>query len=102
MVVHDIRVYAQANDAKVYHYRDATGREIDIIVQKDVGTWCAFEVKLGTTEFDAAADNLIRLKESIDPDRGSLPTSLNIITGTGITHTRRDGVNVIAMASLGV
>lgn len=102
MVVHDIRVYAQANDARVYHYRDAAGREIDIIVQKDDGTWCAFEVKLGTTEFDEAASNLLRLKESIDPNRGPLPASLNIITGTGITHTRKDGVNVIALASLGV
>jgi uncharacterized protein len=102
MVVHDIRVYAQANDARVYHYRDAAGREIDIIVQKDDGTWCAFEVKLGTTEFDEAASNLLRLKDSIDPNRGPLPASLNIITGTGITHTRKDGVNVIALASLGV
>jgi predicted AAA+ superfamily ATPase len=102
MVVHDIRVYAQANDAKVYHYRDATGREIDIIVQKDDGTWCAFEVKLGTSEFDEAARNLIHLQESIDPSRGALPASLNIITGTGITHTRKDGVNVIALAALGV
>ena len=102
MVVHDIRVYAQANDAKVYHYRDATGREIDIIVQKDDGTWCAFEVKLGTNEFDEAAKNLIHLQESIDPSRGALPASLNIITGTGITHTRKDGVNVIALAALGV
>jgi predicted AAA+ superfamily ATPase len=102
MVVHDIRVYAQANDARVYHYRDAAGREIDIIVQKDDATWCAFEVKLGTTEFDEAASNLLRLKDSIDPNRGPLPASLNIITGTGITHTRKDGVNVIALASLGV
>ena len=102
MVVHDIRVYAQANDAKVYHYRDATGREIDIIVQKDDGTWCAFEVKLGTNEFDEAAKNLIHLQESIDPSRGALPASLNIITGTGITHTRKDGVNVIALAALSV
>ena len=102
MVVHDIRVYAQANDAKVYHYRDATGREIDIIVQKDDGTWCAFEVKLGTNEFDEAAKNLIHLQESIDPSRGALPASLNIITGTGITHTRKDGVNVFALAALSV
>lgn len=101
MAVHDIRVYAQANDAKVYHYRDANGREVDIIVQKDDGTWCAFEVKLGTTELDAAASNLIRFKKSIDPSRGVLPMSLNVITGTGITHTRKDGVNVIALASLG-
>lgn len=102
MVVHDVRVYAQANDARVYHYRDAAGREIDIIVQKDDGTWCAFEVKLGTTEFDEAASNLLRLKESIDPNRGPLPASLNILTGIGITHTRKDGVNVIALSSLGV
>jgi predicted AAA+ superfamily ATPase len=101
LVVHDIRVYAQANVAKVYHYRDANNREVDIIVQKDDGTWCAFEVKLGTSDFDEAASNLIRLRESIDPHRGSLPTSLNIITGTGITHTRKDGVNVIALAALG-
>ena len=101
LVVHDIRVYAQANDAKVYHYRDANNREVDIIVQKDDGTWCAFEVKLGTSDFDEAASNLIRLRESIDPHRGSLPASLNIITGTGITHTRKDGVNVIALAALG-
>lgn len=102
LVVHDLRVYAQAHEAKVYHYRDANGHEIDIIVQKDDGTWCAFEVKLGTGELDEAAHNLLRLKNSIDPTRGSLPTSLNIITGTGITHTRADGVNVIALASLGV
>jgi predicted AAA+ superfamily ATPase len=100
MVVHDIRVYAQAHQARVFHYRDAKGREVDIIVQKDDGTWCAFEVKLGNKDFEEAAKNLIRLKQSIDPSRGSLPTSINIITGTGITHTRPDGVNVIALASL--
>jgi hypothetical protein len=27
---------------------------------------------------------------------------LNIITGTGLSYTRKDGVNVIALASLGV
>ena len=78
------------------------GREIDNIVQKDDGTWCAFEVKLGTNEFDEAAKNLIHLQESIDPSRGALPASLNIITGKGITHTRKDGVNVIALAALSV
>jgi len=27
---------------------------------------------------------------------------LNIITGTGISYTRADGINVISLASLGV
>ena len=52
-------------------------------------------------KLDASSAVLIRLKESIDPRLGSLPASLNIITGTGITHTRKDGVNVIALAALG-
>ena len=32
MVIHDLRVYGQANDAKVYHYRDSSGLEVDGIV----------------------------------------------------------------------
>ncbi len=30
------------------------------------------------------------------------PKSLSIITGTGISYTRNDGINVISLASLGV
>jgi uncharacterized protein len=30
-----------------------------------------------------------------------LPKSLNIITGTGMSHRRPDGINVISLASLG-
>jgi len=29
------------------------------------------------------------------------PDSLNIITGTGMSFTRADGVNIISLASLG-
>jgi predicted AAA+ superfamily ATPase len=32
LVTHELRVYAQANDAKVYHYRDSSGLEVDCIV----------------------------------------------------------------------
>jgi predicted AAA+ superfamily ATPase len=54
MVVHDLRVYGQANDAKVYHYRDSSGLEVDSIVQKYNGDWCAFEIKLGTGQIEEA------------------------------------------------
>lgn len=47
LVVHDLRVYAKANDAKVYHYSDSTGLEIEAIVQCYSGEFCAFEIKLG-------------------------------------------------------
>jgi predicted AAA+ superfamily ATPase len=101
MVVHDLRVYGQANDAKVYHYRDSSGLEIDSIVQKYNGEWCAFEIKLGTGQLEAAAANLLRLAHLIDTDKCAAPKSLNIITGTGMSYTRKDGVNVISLASLG-
>jgi predicted AAA+ superfamily ATPase len=101
MVTHDLRVYAQANDAEVFHYRDASDLEIDAIVQKYNGHWCAFEIKLGTKQIDEAAHNLLRFAEKIDTSKQSAPRSLNIITGTGMTYTRKDGVNVISIGSLG-
>lgn len=101
MVVHDLRVYAQANDAKVYHYRDSSGLEVDSIVQKYNGDWSAFEIKLGTGQIEEAAENLLRFAKLVDTEKSGAPKSLNIITGTGMSYTRKDGVNVIALASLG-
>jgi len=102
MVTHDLRVYAQANDAKVYYYRDSSGLEVDAIVQKHNGDWLAFEIKLGIGQIEEAATNLKKFAKNIDSDKASAPKSLNIITGTGISYTRPDGVNVISFASLGV
>lgn len=101
MVIHDLRVYGQANDAKVYHYRDSSGLEIDSILQKYNGDWCAFEIKLGTGQIDDAASNLLRFARLINTEKCDPPKSLNIITGTGMSYTRKDGVNVISLASLG-
>lgn len=101
LVVHELRVYGQVNDAKVYHYKDSSGLEVDAIVQKYNGDWCAFEIKLGTGQIEAAASSLKKLASVIDKDRVASPKSLNIITGTGISYTRSDGINVISLASLG-
>jgi hypothetical protein len=102
MVVHDLRVYAQALDAKVYHYRDSNGLEVDSIVQKHNGDWSAFEIKLGTSQIDEAAANLSKFVNQLDLSKVKAPKSLNIVTGTGISYTRNDGVNVISLSSLGV
>jgi hypothetical protein len=101
MVVHDLRIYAQANKAQVFHYNDSSGLEVDAIVQKQNGDWCAFEIKLGIGQIEEAAKNLIKFASIIDEKKTSKPKSLNIITGTGISYTRPDGINVISLASLG-
>lgn len=102
LVVHELRVYAQANDANVFHYKDSSELEVDCIVQKYNGDWSAFEVKLGTGQIDEAAANLHKLAAVVDPKKKKQLKSLNIITGTGISYTREDGINVISLASLGV
>jgi predicted AAA+ superfamily ATPase len=102
LATHHLRVYAQHNDAEVFYYRDSSGLETDAIVQKHNGDWCAFEIKLGTGQIEEAAQNLKKLAETIDTKKMKQPQSLNIITGTGISYTRNDGVNVISLASLGV
>lgn len=101
LVTHELRVYAQANDAKVYHYRDSSGLEVDSIVQKYNGDWCAFEIKLGTGQIEDAAAGLHKFISILDEKKIKPPQSLNIITGTGISYTRQDGINVISLASLG-
>jgi len=101
LVTHELRVYAQANDAKVYHYRDSSGLEVDSIVQKYNGDWCAFEIKLGTGQIDEAAASLHKFVSILDDKKIKPPKSLNIITGTGISYTLQDGINVISLASLG-
>jgi hypothetical protein len=101
LAVHDLRVYAQANDAKVYHYYDSSGLEVDAIVQKYSGEWCAFEIKLGIGQIEEAAKNLLKFSALLDEQYVNPAKSLNIITGTGLSYTRSDGVNVISLASLG-
>jgi len=102
LVYHDLKMYASANGAAVSHYRDSTGLEIDAIVQQAGGAWAAFEVKLGVGMLDEAAYNLLKLKAVVDTTKISVPASLNIITGSGMSYTRPDGVNVVSVASLGM
>ena len=47
LVIRDLRVYAQAADAQVFHYREKDGLEVDAVVEAADGRWAAFEIKLG-------------------------------------------------------
>jgi uncharacterized protein len=101
LAIHELNVYAKANDATVFHYNDSYGLEVDAIVQKRDGDYAVFEIKLGVGYIDQAAENLKKFAGNIDSSKMDLPKSLNIITGTGMSHRRPDGINVISLASLG-
>jgi len=101
LVVRDLRVYADATDAAVYHYRDSDGLEVDAIVESRDGTWGAFEVKLGTGQIDQAAAQLIKFADKVDTDKVGAPAVLGVITAGGYGLTRPDGVVTIPIGALG-
>ena len=101
LATHELNVYAKANDATVFHYNDSYGYEVDAIVQKRNGDYAAFEIKLGVGYIDEAAESLKKFAANIDTTKMDAPKSLNIITGTGMSYRRLDGINVISLASLG-
>ena len=101
MVVRDLRVHAQAMDARVYQYRDNTGLEVDAIVDAGPGRWGAFEVKLGTSRIENGARTLLRFAERVDTRRCGKPAALGVIVHSGYAYTRPDGVAVIPVGALG-
>ncbi len=101
MVVRDLRVYAQAADAEVFHYRESGRLEIDAVVQARDGRWTAFEVKLGPRKVEEGARNLLRLAERVDPQTVGPPRALGVIVASGYGYTRPDGVGVIPIGALG-
>jgi predicted AAA+ superfamily ATPase len=100
LVIRDLKIYADADGGKVFHYRDSRGVEMDAIVEYADGTWGAFEIKLGIGAADDAARNLLKFAAKIDTKKTKAPSSLTVITGNGFAHRRTDGVNVVPIATL--
>jgi predicted AAA+ superfamily ATPase len=102
MALHDLSVYGAPAQAGLAYYADNAGLEIDAILSKKDGTWCAFEMKLGCHQEDDAAENLLRLKRKLADSRQPPPACLAVITGVGsFLHVRKDGVMVIPIDHLG-
>jgi hypothetical protein len=96
----DMRIYAQAIDGDIFHYRDRNNLEADMIVELRDGRWAAIEVKLGSKQIDEAAANLIKVSSKIDTDKMGHPSFLMVLTGGEYAYKRADGVWVVPIAAL--
>ena len=101
LVIRDLRVYAQAADARVFQYRDNTGLEVDAIVEAADGRWAAFEVKLGPGLVEEGVTTLQKFADRVDTSRCGRPAALAVIVGSGYGYLRDDGVAVIPIGALG-
>jgi len=96
----DIRIYAQAIDGDVFHYRDKSGLEADLIVRLRDGRWAAIEVKLGTKQIEEAAKNLLTLKSKINEESMGKESFLMILTGGQYAYQRKDGIWIVPIGCL--
>ena len=103
LCVRDLRVYAEAQDGKVYHYRDKNGLECDAVVHLRNGSYGLIEIKIGGAELikDGAA-NLKTLADKIDTTKMKKPSFLMVLTGIGEYAYKRpeDGVLVVPIGCL--
>ncbi|MCL2848477.1 MAG: DUF4143 domain-containing protein [Micrococcales bacterium] len=100
LCLRDLSVYCETVGAQLFHYHDDNGLEADAIIEGPDGRWGAVEIKFGSHQEDAAAANLVRLGDKMAA-AGAPPTFLAVMTGTGATHTRPDGVVCAPVAAWG-
>jgi predicted AAA+ superfamily ATPase len=103
MCVRDLRVFAEALNGKVYHYRDKSGLECDAVVHLRNGQYGLIEVKLGgETLINEGIETLTALAKQIDTTRMKAPAFKMILTATGEHAYRRpgDGIYVIPIGCL--
>lgn len=98
LVTLSVRVYAQAAEATVKHFRTAGGdHEVDLIVERADGRVVAIEVKLTRTVGDGDVRALKRLARSVGDD---LLDAVVVTTGAD-AYRRQDGIVVVPAALLG-
>lgn len=98
LVTLNLRVYAQAAEARVGHFRTQNGdREVDLIVERADRRVVAIEVKLAETIDDDDVKHLLWLRDRLGDD---LLDAIVVSTGR-FAYRRADGVGVVPAALLG-
>ena len=98
LVTLDVRVYAQASEARVAHFRTRNGdREVDLIVERADRRVVAVEVKAARAIGDDDVKHLLWLRDRLGPD---LLDAIVVSTGP-YAYRRTDGIGVVPAALLG-
>ncbi len=102
MAVRDLRVYADALDGQVYHFRDKNGLECDTVIHLRNGHYGLVEIKLGGEKLiEEGVVSLTRLAKKIDTDKMYSPSFMMVLTAVGnMAYRRKDGVYVVPIACL--
>ena len=102
LCMRDLRVYADAIDGNVYHYRDKSGLECDAVVHLRNGQYGLIEIKLGGDSLiEDGVKTLTALSSLIDTTRMKAPAFKMVLTGVSdYAYCRPDGVYVVPIGTL--
>ena len=102
LCIRDLRVYADALNGQVFHFRDKYGLECDAVMHLRDGRYGLIEIKLGGDRLiEEGAKNLKDLAAKIDTDKMKHPSFLMVLTAVGkYAYRRKDGVYVVPIGCL--
>lgn len=102
LAVRDLRVYADALDGEVFHYRDKNGLECDAVLHRRNGSYGLIEIKIGGADnIEKGAKTLKDLASKIDTTKMKAPAFMMVVTGIGqYAYRRPDGVCVVPIGCL--
>lgn len=97
----DLGIYAESFGGELYHYQDYR-KEIDAVIELPDGRRCAFAIKLGANQIDAAAKNLVDIKREFEADpKGKAPSAMYVVCCmANAAYLRPDGVFVVPITAL--
>ena len=103
LAVRDLRVYADALDGQLYHFRDKNGLECDAVLHRNNGEYGLIEIKIGGEDnINKGAKTLKTLAGKIDTEKMKAPSFLMVLTGIGNYAYKRpeDGVLVVPIGCI--
>ena len=102
LAARDLRVYADALDGDVFHYRDKNGLECDAVLHLRNGHYGLIEVKIGGEKWiEQGAENLISLSKIINTEKMYEPSFMMVLTAVGdYAYRRKDGIYVVPITCL--
>ena len=102
LCMRDLRVYAEALDGSVSHFRDKNGLECDAVLHRRDGRYGLIEIKLGSEKgIEDGVKTLTAFSKKIDTDAMHAPSFLMILTASGdFAYRRDDGILVVPIGCL--
>lgn len=101
LVVRDLNVYMEYYRGHVYAFRDnASGDEVDVIVEFSDGEYGAIEIKLGDNQIVEAIKSLTKFNDKVEKKPKFLCVIVGI--GSGLTRDEKSGVYIVPYNTLGM